>query len=80
MNKITLNEVSKHITENDLWIVIDDHVFDISEYIFLHPGGKSILLKYAGRDCTNEFNNINGHFDTYVNSLLNRYCIGIINS
>ena len=37
---------------------------------------KIIFQKYNGKDATNEFNNVKGHCDAYVYSLLEKYCIG----
>lgn len=60
-------------------IIIDDHYFDVTNYIDTHPGGKIILKKFNLKDATNEFNYIKGHGDEYAISLLHKYCIGHIN-
>jgi len=52
--EFTLEEVKKHNTEKDLWVVVDDLVFDISEYVPQHPGGLKILNN-AGGDSTKGF-------------------------
>ena len=57
-------------------IIIENYMFDVTEYANEHPGGKIIVQKYNGKDATNEFNNVKGHCDTYVHSLLEKYCIG----
>lgn len=72
-NTYTIEEISKHNTVESLWIIIDDHVFDVTKYAKKHPGGSRILLKYAGKDCTKEFNDIN-HTD--ASHLLDDLCIG----
>lgn len=38
-----------------LWILIDTIVFDVTEYLSKHPGGRAPLLKEAGRDSTLQF-------------------------
>ncbi len=60
-------------------VIIDDHYFDVTEYIDSHPGGKKILKKFHLKDATYEFNSIKGHGDEYAISLLDKYCIGHIN-
>ena len=36
--KFTLEEVAKHATLNDGWIVVFDRVFDITMFAVTHPG------------------------------------------
>lgn len=52
---ITLDEVSRHKTAEDCWIVIDDTVYDVTKFLKLHPGGKGVILAGGGRDVTDEF-------------------------
>jgi L-lactate dehydrogenase (cytochrome) len=51
---LTYEEVAKHSTPEDLWVIIGDEVYDLTDVSF-HPGGAKPLLKYAGRDSTTEF-------------------------
>ncbi|KAK7465686.1 hypothetical protein VKT23_005658 [Stygiomarasmius scandens] len=48
----TLEEVAKHNTASSCWVIIKNQVYDVSEFLSEHPGGTSIILKYAGRDAT----------------------------
>jgi len=45
-------EVSKHNKPEDLWIIVKGKVYDISPYFYFHPGGQRALLKFAGKDAT----------------------------
>ena len=37
-----LEEIADHNTANDLWLLIGNKVYDVSN--FKHPGGKEILI------------------------------------
>ena len=51
----TREQVSRHATENDMWIIIDTSIYDMSDFIDLHPGGAFPILEYAGKDATDAF-------------------------
>lgn len=36
---ISVQEISKHNILEDLWIVVDDTVYDMTEFAPEHPGG-----------------------------------------
>jgi protoporphyrinogen oxidase len=69
----TLEEVAKHNKKTDAWIVIDNIVADITEWIPKHPGG-SIIMKGVGKDASKLFHSI-GH-DEIAKKMLNKYKIG----
>ncbi|KAI5866626.1 FMN-dependent dehydrogenase-domain-containing protein [Durotheca rogersii] len=51
-------EVSKHDSKDSCWVVIHGKVYDVTEFLPEHPGGMRIILKYAGKDATAEFDPI----------------------
>ncbi len=51
----TKDEVSKHNSSSDIWVIIHGKVYDITKLMGDHPGGPEILEKYAGQDATEEF-------------------------
>ena len=38
-NLVSVEEISKHNTPEDCWIVVDGKVWDITEFAPEHPGG-----------------------------------------
>lgn len=53
-------EVSQHKSENDLWIVRNGKVYDVTSYVDSHPGGVDTLMEVAGKDATTAFDGV-GH-------------------
>ncbi|KAI2643534.1 mitochondrial cytochrome-like protein b2 [Xylaria nigripes] len=49
---ISVEEILAHHALNDLWLVVNGAVYDLTEFASEHPGGIDILLQYAGRDAT----------------------------
>ena len=54
IREVTREEVAQHDSEDDCWIIIGDHVYDVTDYIYEHPGG-DIIADDAGDDATEGF-------------------------
>merc|ERR1719373_474922 len=54
----TLEEVAKHTTKQDCWVVVNGEVLDVTKFLSEHPGGELAILTFAGKDATEEFNMI----------------------
>ncbi|KAH8664063.1 FMN-dependent dehydrogenase [Xylariales sp. PMI_506] len=55
---ISTQEISKHSAVGDLWIVVDNAVYDMTTFAPQHPGGINIILRYAGRDATTAYSEV----------------------
>lgn len=55
LDTLTWEEVGKHTSEDDLWLVWGGHVYDVSSFARHHPGTLKVLLNGAGRDMTRAF-------------------------
>lgn len=45
----SVEEVAKHNTKDDCWVIIHGFVCDVTNYLIHHPGGDKLVLKYAGK-------------------------------
>ncbi|EES14944.1 hypothetical protein BDA96_07G127400 [Sorghum bicolor] len=69
----TKEEISKHNTRKDCWIIIKDKVYDVTPYVEEHPGGDAILNN-AGGDSTEGF--FGPQHGTRVFDIIEDFCIG----
>ncbi|KAJ3890084.1 FMN-dependent dehydrogenase-domain-containing protein [Lentinula edodes] len=51
-------EVAQHNGRESCWIIVHGKVYDVTEFLNDHPGGSRIILKYAGKDATQEYDPI----------------------
>ena len=58
MSFFDIKEINRHNKEDSCWIICNKKVYDITELIEKHPGGKSCLLKKGGGniDCLKDYN------------------------
>jgi L-lactate dehydrogenase (cytochrome) len=55
---LTGTEVAKHNGPQDCWVIVHGRAYDVTDFLPEHPGGMKIILKYAGKDATEEFDPI----------------------
>lgn len=55
---LTGAEVAEHNTQQSCWVIVHGKAYDVTEFLPEHPGGMKIILKYAGKDATEEFDPI----------------------
>lgn len=51
----SLEEVKKHNSKGDYWVVIDGGVYDLGRWAPHHPGGELPIRYMAGHDSTDVF-------------------------
>ncbi|GLB18528.1 hypothetical protein AtubIFM61612_008424 [Aspergillus tubingensis] len=51
----TKGDVASHNKGDNLWVIIDEDVYDLTKFQDEHPGGKKILQRVAGKDASKQF-------------------------
>merc|ERR1719313_2723759 len=54
----SMEEVAKHTSKTDCWVVVSGQVLDVTKFLGEHPGGELAILTFGGKDATEEFNMI----------------------
>ncbi|KAL4796796.1 acyl-CoA dehydrogenase/oxidase [Aspergillus venezuelensis] len=49
------DDVASHNKSDNLWIIVDEDVYDLTKFQDEHPGGKKILQRVAGKDASKQF-------------------------
>lgn len=52
---VAADELEQHITVGSCWLSIDGYVYDVTEFLDEHPGGRARILALAGGDASAEF-------------------------
>merc|ERR1719401_249997 len=69
-------EVAKHTSKTDCWVILGDQVLDVTSFLSQHPGGELAILTFAGKDATEEFNMI--HPPDVIPKYAPDACIGVL--
>ncbi|XP_021367380.1 cytochrome b5 reductase 4-like isoform X2 [Mizuhopecten yessoensis] len=72
--EVTPEELAKHSTADDAWIALRGKVYNISPYLEYHPGGEEELMKGAGIDGTQLFDEV--HKWVNYESMLEKCFVG----
>lgn len=78
MKSYTIEQVAQHNTAKDIWIIVEGKVFDLTQFINEHPGGKKVLMKMAGKDASKQFKTF--HNDAIMQRVGLPMQIGVIGS
>jgi len=54
----TVEEVAKHTTKEDCWVILHGRVLNVTSFLSQHPGGELAILTFAGKDASAEFDMI----------------------
>jgi len=71
---ITRAALSDHSKREDVWMSLHGKVYDVTKYLEDHPGGEEVLLDRAGKDGTEDFEDV-GHSNE-ARKTLTKYEVG----
>ncbi len=72
---LTADEVKKHNSAGDCWSIIDGNVYDLTNWVESHPGGKERITAICGKDGTSSFLGKHSNSNS-AKSQLNRFELG----
>jgi cytochrome b involved in lipid metabolism len=78
---LTPAEVAKHNSETSCWMIVSGKVYDVTSYLYQHPGGAQNILNYCGADGTVAFLTKGGRGSHSQNAfaILDSFYIGGLN-
>lgn len=53
--EISMDEVKRHNTKTDAWIVLFNEAIDVTRFLARHPGGEESITAYLGKDATRDW-------------------------
>ncbi|XP_063710728.1 cytochrome b5-like [Symsagittifera roscoffensis] len=71
---VSESELAQHNSIDDLWVAVEDKVYNLTQFQFEHPGGSDILVEVAGKDATEEFEDA-GHSED-AREMMESYLVG----
>ncbi|KAI0159617.1 cytochrome b5-like Heme/Steroid binding domain-containing protein [Xylariaceae sp. FL1272] len=74
LSQLALN--TGHRPGTRTWVSVHGSVYDVTEFLPMHPGGTLIIKSNAGVDCSQSFDNLAHTNNPEVASLLTKYFVG----
>ena len=72
----SIEEVNKHNTPKDCWIILFGRIYDVTPFLEGHPGGPEFFLEPGSRDLSESFEEV-GHFQNFsILTMLRSFLIG----
>ena len=70
----SMEEVKRHNTQHDAWMVLNGKIYNVAKYLPYHPGGPEELMRGVGVDGTELFNSV--HKWVNAESMLEKCIVG----
>lgn len=78
--RFSMAEVAEHDREDDCWMVIHGQVYDLSEYLPLHPTSLQVILPSCGKEASEAYDtkNYGRPHSPGAHDLLADYWVGVL--
>lgn len=73
---LSLQEIARHNTTSNCWLIINGNVYNVTGYLIQHPGGVSAVKPYCGGDGTAAFEGL--PHSTNAHQLLANFLVGAV--
>eukprot|EP01135_Chromosphaera_perkinsii_P003379 Nk52_evm3s242 gene=Nk52_evmTU3s242 len=78
-DEYTVEEVAKHDQPEDAWMIVDGCVYNVTQFLELHPGGADIMHSSLGKDCSELLRDPSEHAHSAMAfGMLDSYRIGTV--
>lgn len=57
---LSTQEIARHNTASDCWIIVNQSVYNVTDYLVAHPGGAGIIIPHCGADATSAYDTKGG--------------------
>lgn len=74
----SMADIAIHSSEADCWTSIDGNVYDLTQFIKEHPGGRRAILGLCGKDGSADFHDAHGKGGRAQTAVFIKYKIGIV--
>ncbi len=72
---ISPEEIARHNTKDDCWVIIDGRVYDFTSFLADHPGGDWAIAAWSGQNASAVFHDVH-HAD--INKQKEMFMIGVV--
>lgn len=74
LKRFTREEIQNRNSKQDAVFIINNEVYNVTSFLDDHPGGHEVLLNVAGKDASEDFEDV-GH-STDAKEMMKKYIIG----
>jgi len=79
LRTFTAEDVAQHNSKGDTYIIVDDKVLDVSEWMGRHPGGPQLIKQWAGQDASSAFAAMHPENTAAPRAILGKMIVGVMN-